>query len=252
MQPNYSAPWAKAITPNADAAVRLICWPYSGGAAALFHPWAKLLPAFVEVWAVHLPGHPPRLREPLETRWEPLVDGALQEIATLLDKPCAFFGHSLGAMLAYETARRLQTRGGPMPRLLIASGHAAPHRPRPAGPIHALPDTAFIAEVRSYKGLPDWVLDHPEMLEMVLPILRADFEVFETYAHHAEPMLTCPLAVLSGNRDPWTPKADLEAWGELTSAPVQYHAFPGEHFFLHDQQQAVLWTVSRLLEALCR
>jgi len=252
MQRNHCALWAKAITPNPDAAVRLICWPYSGGAAALFHPWGKHMPAFVELWAVQLPGHPPRLREPLERRWEPLVDGALSEIQALLDKPSAFFGHSLGAMLAYETARRLDAHGAAMPRLLIASGHAAPHRPRPTEPIHALPDDAFIHEVRRYKGLPDWVLEHREMLEMVLPILRADFEVFETYEHDPEPVLRCPLAVLSGRQDPWTPEEDLEAWGELTSGPVQYHAFAGEHFFLHDQQQAVLWTVSRLVEALCR
>lgn len=227
--------------------MRLFCWPYSGGSAQVFRTWPERLPAGVELWAVQLPGHPPRLGEEPLTSAAAIAGAAVPALTRLLDRPFAFFGHSLGAMLAYEVTRRLQAASHRLPALLIASGHAAPHRPRPEPPIRHLPDEQFLEAVRRYNGIPAWVLEHREMLELVLPILRADFVVYETYRHEDGPPLDCPVAVFGGLSDPWTPRPDLEAWAELTRAECGVQMFPGEHFFLHAAEATVLWTVARLL-----
>jgi medium-chain acyl-[acyl-carrier-protein] hydrolase len=240
-------PWFKPLRQRPAPRLRLFCWPYSGGSPPVFRTWPDRLPEDVEVWAAQLPGHPPRLSEPPVTRADAIADAASEALAPLLDLPFAFFGHSLGAMLAYEVARRLQARALPQPDVLVAAGHAAPHRPRPEPPIHRLPDDAFAEAVQRYDGIPAWVLEHREMLELVLPILRADFEVYETYTHGGGPRLRCPVAVFGGLQDPWTPRPDLDAWCELTEAACRVHMFPGDHFFIHSAEPSVLWAVAQLL-----
>ncbi|HTR46283.1 MAG TPA: alpha/beta fold hydrolase [Verrucomicrobiae bacterium] len=235
--------WFSNLRPRPDARVRLFCVPYGGGTATVFHQWPDGLPADVEVWAVNLPGRGRRLMEPAFTSLAPLVDLLSQAILPLLDRPFAFFGHSMGALIEFEAARQLRKSGARLPDRLFVGGCFAPHLPDPH-PIHHLPEAEFINEVRRLGGMPAEVLANQELLELVLPSLRADFTVTETYTATEEPPLPSAISVFGGWRDPITDKQSLEAWRSHTSGEFSVRMLPGDHFFLISQQRLLLNMIS--------
>lgn len=235
-----SSPWFVRSKPKPHADLCLFCFAHAGGAASAFHPWGAKLEG-VEIWAIQLPGREGRLSEPLITDFAILQQRLVDELAPRLDRPFAFFGHSMGAIVAYEAARELQQRGLPMPVRIYASGRRAPTRPNREPPLHPLPDAQFIAELkRRFAGLPAVILAEPELLALFLPILRADLTMLERHDFKQEPVLDVPIAAYGGQDDPQTSSDDLEAWRALTTGAFDLRCFPGGHFYLHEQRDSFL------------
>ncbi len=243
-------PWLAFVRPNPQARLRLFCLPYSGAGASAFRAWPDSLPTTVEVCPVQLPGRESRLGEPSFTRLLPLVEATAQALLPHLDKPFALFGHSVGALASFELARHLRKQYDLEPAHLFISGHPAPQTPDPDPPIHALPEPEFVEGLRRYSGIPDVVLENAELRELYLPILRADFEIHETYTYTAEPLLDCPISVFAGVGDHKGSRANFEAWREQTMASCSLHMFEGGHFFLHSAQAHLLDLMFRELQQL--
>lgn len=213
----------------------------------MFYPWADVLPATIEVCPVQLPGHGTRLAEPLHDRLGPLVAALADGLAPYLDKPFAFFGHSMGALLSYELACLLRRRElGPVH--LFVSGHGAPHLPDRNPPLHGLADAEFVQKLRELNGTPEEVLRHEELLQLLIPILRADFAVCETYTHRPEPPLACPISVYSGLGDDYVNRDELEGWRERTTSTFSLRMFPGDHFYLNTARPYLLQALARDLD----
>jgi medium-chain acyl-[acyl-carrier-protein] hydrolase len=242
-------PWLAYLRPRPRPSVRLFCFPYAGGGASVFRGWADGLPDSVEVCPVQLPGREARFREPAFTRLGPLTDAVAGALRPYLDRPFALFGHSLGALVAFELARRLDRDGGPQPVRLFVSGCAAPSVPRGGRPIHGLPDSAFRAELRRLNGTPAAVLDNAELMEILLPTLRADFALCETYAFAPRPPLTCPISCWGGLGDDTASRQDLDAWREQTAGPFRLRMLPGDHFFVRSARPLLLRSLAQELLA---
>jgi medium-chain acyl-[acyl-carrier-protein] hydrolase len=218
----------------------LFCFPHAGGSSAVFRSWPKVLTA-VDVRAVQLPGRGGRFRERPLKRVRELAVAACDGLGPHFNEPFALFGHSLGALVAFEVARELRRRGGPQPVQLFISARRGPRRPDPVAPLHGLPDDQFLAQVRArYGGIPDVVLQEPELLALLLPTLRADLEAVETYSYEPEAPLDVPISALGGLTDPWATLEDLEAWRGETRAGFKLSRFPGGHFYLEESEAALL------------
>ncbi len=234
--------------PQLQARLRLFCFPYAGGSASVYHAWPAALPADVEMVAAQYPGRATRVREAPCTRLDDLLGGLEAAITPLLDLPFAFFGHSMGATVAHELTRRLLAAGKPAPRHLFVSGRGAPQLPSGKRPIHALPEDEFLAAMREFNGTPAEVLEHRELMEMLLPVIRADFEALETWQYQEGAPCDVPISAFGGIADDGVPLTHLDAWAACTSARFKRHVFPGDHFFLHQHYPAMLNIVSRALE----
>jgi surfactin synthase thioesterase subunit len=213
--------------------MRLFCSPYAGGNSVIFQHWANALPANVELHAIHLPGRGARLKEPCFTQLFPLVNVIADSLLPYLDKPFAFFGHSMGGLINFELARELRRRYRLEPVHLFISGRQAPQVPNRESILHNLAEPAFIEEMRRLNGTPPTVLENPDLLELLIPLLRADFEICETYAYVPGKPLNCSITALGGVDDQDVSAADLEAWREQTTAKFSLRLLPGDHFFLH-------------------
>jgi medium-chain acyl-[acyl-carrier-protein] hydrolase len=239
--------WIVFRKPNPQARLRLFCFPYAGTGAALFRAWPDGLPADVEVCPIQFPGRGTRLTEAPFTHLSLLVQALVPVLGPLLNKPFAFFGHSLGALVGFELARELRRRFGVQPARLFVSAAHAPQIPARHRPIHALPDLEFLEELRRLNGTPEELLEHAELMQIMLPILRADFAVYETYAYSPEPPLTCCVSGLGGLQDRRVSRADLDGWREQTEASFSLRMFPGTHFFLNTAQQMLLEVLAQEL-----
>lgn len=232
--------WISRPEPRSLAPSRLFCFPYAGGGATIFRSWPEGIPQTTEVCTVQLPGRGPRIRETPFSRMRPLVSALTDALLPLFDKPFAFFGHSMGAWVSFEVARRLRTKHQIEPFHLFVSGAWAPQTPRRETPMYDLPDAEFIEAVRVLNGTPGELLDNPELMSVVLPLLRADFAVCETYTYTNGPRLKCPITVFGGLQDRRLTRSDLEAWREQTTGSFSMRMFPGGHFFLHAKESPLI------------
>jgi medium-chain acyl-[acyl-carrier-protein] hydrolase len=248
-RPGALGPWIVLPRPQPGARLRLFCFPYAGGGASVFRSWPDGLPGAVEVCAVQLPGREGRLAETPFSDAGPLTAALHRALRPHLDRPFAFFGHSNGAMMAFELARALRRSGGPMPVHLFASGRAAPHVPFAEPPIHALPEPEFLHEVRRLSGTPDELFEHPELVELLLPLLRADFALAETYGCTDEPPLDVPISAFGGVYDAEVPFESVAAWRDQTTGAFRQRMFPGGHFFLTNARDELLREVAAELDA---
>jgi medium-chain acyl-[acyl-carrier-protein] hydrolase len=239
--------WIAYRKPRPQARLRLFCFPYAGGGALTYRTWADGLPADVEVCPIQLPGRGTRLGELLFTQLSPLIQALAQALLPLLDKPFAFFGHSLGALVSFELARQLRRQYGVQPVRLFVSASRAPQLPHRGLPVHTLPEGDFLAELRHLNGTPREVLDHEELMQIALPVLRADFAVYETYVYVAELPLNCSISAFGGLRDRTVSQSDLEAWREQTRDSFSLQMFPGDHFFLNITHPLLLRVLSQEL-----
>lgn len=240
-------PWLACRRPRPQARLRLFCFPYAGGNATIFRTWPDGLPADVEVCPVQLPGRGTRLMEPPFTRLSPLIQALAHALFPLLDKPFALFGHSLGALVSFELARHLRRQYGLHPVRLIISAGRAPQIPHRDLPMHTLPDGEFVAKLRRLNGTPREVFEHEELMEIVLPLLRADFALYETYVYSTEPPLNCHISTFGGLQDRNVSHGDLEAWRDQTTGSFSSRMFPGDHFFLNTTQPLLLQVLSQEL-----
>ncbi|MFJ8313917.1 MULTISPECIES: thioesterase II family protein [unclassified Streptomyces] len=225
--------WFRRYGTDAVGAPLMYCFPHAGGAASAYIPLSRALSPAVEVWSVQYPGRQERRRE------EPVRD--LGELAALIadqvqreaGRPYAFFGHSMGAVVAFEAARLLAGRKAQGPVHLFVSGRSAPS----AGPRRSdllKGDSELRAEMRRLGGTAGRVLDDPELMDMVMPALRADYQALSGYRWAPGQPLDCPITVLVGDSDPVVTLDEAAAWGQLTTRPAVMRAFPGGHFYLDD------------------
>lgn len=235
------------VNPRPEARLRLFCFPFAGGSALVFRDWQSFLPHWIEVFPVELPGRGTRLREGLLPNLDILVKNVADGLQTLLDKPFAFFGHSMGALIAFELSRLLRRNRMPLPQMLLISGRSAPHLEQHEKKIYNLPESEFINEIKALKGTPAQVLENSELMQLLIPILRADFQVCETMVFKEEPLLTCPISVFGGEDDMDVPVEDLQSWRELTTGSFSCELFPGSHFFIQESQAAFLAKVTESL-----
>jgi medium-chain acyl-[acyl-carrier-protein] hydrolase len=238
--------WVSCPRPDPGARLRLFCLPPAGGGALLFRSWPGRLPG-VEVCLVHLPGRDARRQERPSTHWEPLVQALAAGLEPWLERPFAFFGHSMGALLAFELARRLRRAGRRMPEALVASGKNAPSRPWNLPRLSRLSDEALALWLRRLGGTPGEVLEDPDLRRAILPLVRADMAVCESYAYRSEAPLPCALAAFAGLQDPHTDPQGLEAWRDECARGFAVHSFAGDHFFLRSAEGEVLGVLAREL-----
>ena len=217
---------------GAVARRRLFCIPFAGGGSLAFHGWSRDLPRDLEVCSVMLPGRESRLSDPPIARLSELVPALADGLAPHLDLPFTLFGHSVGALIAFELVRELRRRGARQPAHLFASAFRAPSRANPNPALHALAEPELIEELRGYGGIPEPVLASRELLDLFLPTIRADFALHETYVHREEPPLDTPLTVFGGTRDTKVRPEHLEGWQSQTRARFRQELFDGDHFFL--------------------
>lgn len=239
--------WFTRFKPSPLASSRLFCFPYAGAGADIFRQWALNLPPSIEVCAVQLPGRGRRIKEPPYTRLLTMVDEIGTAIQAYLDKPFSFFGHSMGAILGFELAHRLRREVGLEPTRLLVSGCRAPHIPNTDRKRHQLPDREFLEELERLDGTPKQVLAHPEMVQCLLPPLRADFEAIENYVYSPAPPLTCPISAFGGRDDPEVKAEQLEAWRDQTTSGFTLRMFSGNHFFIHEAEELLLRVVGLIL-----
>ena len=223
---------------RAQPLMRLVCFPWCGAGASVYRKLAQTLPAHIELLAVQLPGREDRFAETKLLRMEQVVAQVSEDIAAVFDRPLVLFGHSMGALVAYETALALKRRLGREPDGLIVSGHAAPGcaAPHDKG-LHAADEARFIANLRRLGGTPPEVLDDIQLMRTLLPMLRADYEILETYAYRRERILSCSLLACAGKQDGEVSDSGMADWREYSSGPCKVHWFDGGHFYLSSAPQ---------------
>lgn len=226
--------WIRRFHPSPDAPVRLVCFPHAGGAASFFFPFSQALRTHVEVLCVQYPGRHERRREPLLGDIGELADGVAAALDQWRDERLAFFGHSMGAVIAYEVARRMLRENAAVPVHLFASGRRAPSTHREET-VHDRGDEALLADVRALEGTDSELLADDELLRMALPVLRSDYRAVETYRWLPGPPLTCPVTVLNGDGDPKVTGEEARAWRTHTSGPCEVLTYGGGHFFLAER-----------------
>jgi medium-chain acyl-[acyl-carrier-protein] hydrolase len=238
------------LAPRPAPRHRLICVPYAGAGPAAYRRFPAMLPPEVETWAVRLPARESLIAEPPLEHIDPVVD-ALADQITPPDPPVPFalFGHSMGALVCFELARTLRHRGRPVPTHLFVSGRRGPRLPDPLPAIHRLPRSEFLAAVRRLSGVQDELLAEHGLIDLLVPALRADFAVCETYRYTDQPPLDCGISAFGGLSDPTTSSDQLAAWCRETTGPFRMSLFDGDHFFLHRHAPAILGAVARELAA---
>lgn len=227
--------------PNARSdRIRLFCFPNAGGGATSYRRWPAALSDYAELFAIQPPGREERLGEQPFTELEPLLAELIPCLLPYLDGPFGFFGHSMGALICAEAARLLQAQYARTPSHLFVSGSHALHLVQDRSKRYLLSDEELIDDLRQLNGTPEELLRHPEMLRLLLPLLRADCSILGRYTYQPGPRLTCPITVLAGDADPLVNADGLRAWQDLTIGAVDVQIFSGGHFYLHTAQAELL------------
>ena len=237
--------WLRRFHPGPGQGVRLVLLPHAGGSASYFFALSKALPGVADVLAVQYPGRQDRIADPCIDNVEGLADGVLAALAPLTDQPVVLFGHSLGASVAFELARRLE-RDGLVPSCLFVSGRRAPAANRDNG-IHRLNDDDLLADVQMLSGTDERVFADQELVRMVLPAIRNDYKAAETYTYRPGPALGCPIVAMVGDRDPRVPLESVREWADYTTGHFELRVFAGGHFYLDAHWAEVAKAVTRRL-----
>ena len=240
--------WLRRYHPAPAATTRLVCFPHAGGSASYFHPLSARFAPAVDVVALQYPGRQDRRQEPCLTDIGELADHVTAEIATLDPLPTVFFGHSMGAVLAFETIRRLEERTGPGPYALVASGRRGPATDRKET-VSQECDDALIREIKKLNGTDSSLLADDDILRMALPSLRGDYQAIESYRCPADVRVHAPVTVLTGDADPKTSLSEAGMWVGHTHGDFRMRVYPGGHFFLQDHQRAVGDEIAKDLRA---
>ncbi|WP_188607495.1 thioesterase II family protein [Chelatococcus reniformis] len=240
-----TSPWILGPTATPARPARLFCLPFAGGSAAAYVPWRRIAAADIEVIPVQLPGRGGRIRERPLRHLDDVVAQLAAALRPALDRPYAMFGHSMGALLAFETLRALRDDGAPPPAALFVSARRAPHLPPHRAPMHLLSDADLLGELKALNGTPESVFDDQEFVDLLLPIFRADLTAVETHVYRPGAPLDCPIHAFGGDTDRVT-EADLAAWAEETRVFSGVTMYSGHHFYLNDHREALIGKICRL------
>ena len=242
--------WIVRPKDQPDAAVRLFCFPYAGAGATAFRNWSEELGQAIEVCCVQLPGRESRWREQPASSIGELIPRLMEGLAPWLDRPFAFYGHSLGARVAFEMAHELRRIGACQPNQLLVGACPSPQSLWPWPPLRWLADDDFLDEIQfRYGGTPKQILAEPELRAALLPALRADVTMMETLRHIARVPLDCPITAFGGTNDPMVEAEALQGWREQTQGNFALHLVDGDHFFLQSRRQ---WLLSQISTDLAR
>ncbi len=231
--------WLRCHDPRPWATTRLVCFPHAGGSAVAYRTWGKAASPALEVHAVQYPGRADRIREPMMGDARQAARLIAAALAPLTDRPLALFGHSMGTILAYETALLLQERGMPAAHLFMSGAPAVHLRDKSGNPADR-DDDGLVAPLVELGGTDAGALADPGLRELVLPYVRADYRLIQEYEHRAGARLTSPLTGLAGDADPHGTVEKVARWAELTDGPFALRAFPGDHFYLNDRHEELL------------
>lgn len=240
--------WLVTIKSNPQARLRLFLFPYAGGGAHAYRDWGGALPLFIEAFALQYPGRGERILDPAFTKLSPLVDQITQALLPYLDKPYAFFGHSMGALVSFEVARKLRREHGLAPSYLFVSSCNSPQNRSKESRYSLLPENELIEKLTRFEGAPREVLEHKELMSLMLPTIRADFAVCEDYVYVTDSLLPCPITALGGLEDHETSRIRMEKWRDETVNSFGLRMFEGGHFFINSAQKPLLQFVTRQLE----
>ncbi|MEY9969558.1 pyochelin biosynthetic protein PchC [Streptacidiphilus sp. MAP12-16] len=237
--------WIRRFHQAPDSKVRLLCLPHAGGSASFYHPVSAALSPGIEVLAVQYPGRQDRRSEPSVDSIGELADLVHRMVRPLDDRPLAIFGHSMGAVLGFELARRLEADGQP-PAVLFASGRRGPGTYREEF-VHRRDDDGVVAELKTLSGTNTALLGDEEILRMILPAIRNDYRAIETYRREPGGPLSIPIVTLIGDDDPKSTVDEARAWSDETTGDFSIRVFPGGHFYLAAHQKAVLAEITERL-----
>lgn len=232
-RPRRLSAWLFPLSQGRDAALTLFCFPYAGGSAAVYRRWPQMLPPEVQVVGIQLPGRGHRLSEPAVSSMGVVADALAGEVVRHGDREFAFLGHSMGALIGFEVARRLEARDRAGLRHLFVSGRRAPSLPAEDKQVHKMDQRELVDTLRRLDGTPPGILDNQELMELMLPALRADFAMCETYEYRSAPPLSCPITAVGGDEDRGVSESDLRAWAVETRSRFRCHLLPGGHFFVN-------------------
>ncbi len=246
MEQKESSRWI--MRPKSNPRLRLFCFPYAGGSASIFRRWSEGLPTEVEVCPVYLPGREHRFHEPGFTDIHALAEALSDALLSYTDIPFALCGYSMGAEICYVWACHLRKQYGKEPAHMIVAAQRAPQLPSRNAPIHQLPDKEFLDGVYRLGGTPTAAMQNKELMELMLPTLRADFTLYETYTHVPDEPFTCSMSAFYGEQDRFVSAVELVSWREQTRGLFTLTGIPGNHFFLHSAQELFLQAVSRELQ----
>ena len=247
-----STRWLLFPKPNPAAAMRLFCFPYAGGRPQMFCKWPPALPENIEVCPVQLPGRGMRLSEPPFTKLETLLDSLVPALRPFLDKPFAFLGHSMGSLISFELARALRPRLGVEPEALFLAGRQAPPIPDRTAARFDLPEPEFIEELRNLNGTSPEILEQPELMRLLVPLLRAELKLCQTYVYEPGPPVDCPMFVFGGLKDAEVSHEEIEGWRAYTTGAFSLRMLPGDHFFIQTCQSQLLEMISEELRQLLK
>lgn len=234
--------WFSIPKPNPKSKLRLFCFPYAGAGATAFREWSDYVPSEVEVYIIRLPGREARVNETPFSQVAPLVTALIDAMLPFIDKPFAFFGHSMGALVAFVLARRLRQECNTLPLQLFVSARSAPQCPARETPFYTLPDSAFIKKLQDLGGMENSVLQNDELMALLMPTLRADFQINEMYEYTPEPPLSCPIHAFRGAKDDLMTYDEVAAWCEQTTDKFRLRTLPGGHFFINTGQ-TIFWQI---------
>ena len=228
-----------ARPPNPRAIVRLFCLPYAGAGSSRYFRWSAQFPPTVDICPLLLPGRESRIWEAPYRDVAELIGDLCEDLQPEISRPFAFFGHSMGALIAFEVARQFRRSSGQLPLHLFASACRSPQSPDSEDFLHRLPETEFLMRLRSMNYAPDAIYDDPQFMKILLPTIRADYQLCETYRYASEPPLDCPITAFGGSEDRWVTRTHLDDWGAQTAVRFARTMFSGGHLFLHKHEAAI-------------
>lgn len=232
--------WVTCPQPNPQAKLRLFCFAYAGGSATVFRTWANYLPKTMELCPIEIPGRGRQIKSSAYTEIQPLVRAIATNIIPYLDKPFALFGYSMGSLISFELTRLLGSEYNFHPLHLFVAARQAPQLPAEKPSISQLPDTDFLTAISQFNGISSAVLQNAELMQIFLPIIRADFTVLESYVYTPQPPLDCPITAFGGLQDPTVSYPALSGWEEQTLASFCLHQIDGDHFFINTAKSILL------------
>ncbi|MBX3448375.1 MAG: thioesterase [Planctomycetaceae bacterium] len=244
-------PWLDRV-PDDERRVRLFCLPCAGGSSTAYDGWHEGLGESVETLPILLPGRGTRFLEPVVPSVPALVEQITESLGPSLRAPYALFGHSYGALLAFEMARSCRRLGLPSPSILLVAGFRGPKTPAPAIAAAESSDDDLVNWLEDGSGARDPVFENPDFRRLFLDVLRGDLTAIASYQYAAEPPLKCPIVAFAGEQDPVAPRRDMLAWRHETADRFNLHVLPGRHLFVRTAESRLLPLIGLELAALAK